>query len=127
MSPEATLTDILLRIAGVVILYYAGTRGVIVLTRKCAGRWYRRALVSFSFALLFAPSVIGGGGHGSLFPAPAWMAAVDAIDRGRWSDLANWGLVPIAGTWLLCLVVSSLFVMSQNKKNKVDAHAKENR
>src|SRR5688572_2115338 len=89
-----------------VLLYYAGTRGVLLLTRRHAGRWYRRALVSFSFAALFAPSVIGVGAHGGILPVPAWMAAVESF-RHEWWELFWLALGSIGITAIIFFVIAS--------------------
>jgi hypothetical protein len=123
---ELTLAEGLLRLALVVMLYYAGTRGVLVLTRKYSGRWTRRVVVAFSFAVLFAPS-IAGVGHGGLIPVPAWATAVDTAVRGRWLDFGTWGLLPILVTWVLFLALAWLgSLMFHNKNNnKVDTHGNQ--
>jgi hypothetical protein len=117
----------LLGIAGLVLLYYAGTRGVVVLTRRWAGRWYRRVLVSLSFAALFAPSFIGVGAHGGFFPSPAWVTALDTASRNRWADFFTWGLAPIGIMWVAFFSVSSFMSLMSNNKNykKVDTYGKE--
>ena len=118
MVEEVSLLEGLLRIVWVVLLYYAGTRGILVLTRRHAGRWYRRALVSCSFAALFAPSITGVGAHGGLFPAPAWVTALDTASRGRWADLTVWGLIPIGIAWIVFFGLASLELFMSNNKNK---------
>jgi len=116
----------LLGLAGLVVLYYAGTRGILVLTSRAAGRWYRRALVSLSFAGLFAPSLLGVG-HGGILPAPAWIVAIEYAREGIWAGVVRWGLVPILATWLVFFVFSSLSSVLSKKNNnkKVDTHGKE--
>lgn len=125
MHEEVSLIEGLLRTVGVVLLYYMGTRGIVVLTRPYAGRWYRRALVSLSFAVLFAPS-LAGVGHGAVVPVPAWVTALDTASRWRGGDFLTWGLLPIAVTWVVFFGLASLAHMSNNnKKNKVDNHGRE--
>ncbi|MGH8482294.1 MAG: hypothetical protein ACRES8_07530 [Nevskiaceae bacterium] len=125
MHEEVSLFEGLLRIVGIVLAYYIGTRGLILLTRRHEGRWYRRALLSLSFALLFAPSVTGVG-HGGVVPAPAWVTALDTATRGRWGDFLTWGLFPVAATWIVFFGLASLmFKSNDNKNNKVDNHGRE--
>jgi hypothetical protein len=119
---EVSLFLVVLRVIGFVLLYYVGTRGVILLTRRYAGRWYRRALVSLSFAVLFAPSVIGVGAHGGIMPVPAWMAAAESARHGWWSVFFV-ALGAIVATAILLFLVASL--MSKNNNNKADTHGKE--
>ena len=123
MRDEITLVEGLVRLALVVVLYYVGTRGVLVLTRRYAGRWFRRLVVTFSFAVLFAPSVAGVG-HGGLIPVPAWATAIDTAYRGRWLDFCTWGLLPIVATWVLLIALVSLvtLILHNKKNNKVDSH-----
>jgi len=127
MDEELSLVEGLLRMVGVVLLYYAGTRGVLVLTRKHAGTWLRRALVSLSFAVLFAPSLTGVG-HGGVMLAPAWVVALDTANRGRWDDVLVWGLFPITLAWIVFVGMASVasLTSNNNKKNKVDNHGREN-
>lgn len=120
-----SLWTTLLGLAGLVVLYYAGTRGILVVTKRIAGRWYRRALVSLSFAGLFAPSLLGVG-HGGILPGPAWMVAIEYAREGLWAGVVRWGLVPILATWLVFFALASLSsVLSKNNNKKVDTHGKE--
>jgi hypothetical protein len=120
-----TLSKLLLGIAVTVLVYYGGTRGVIVCTQRWAGRWYRRALVSLSFAVLFAPSLTGVG-HGGVLPVPAWTAAGVYAGEGIWKGFVMAGVVPIVITWVFFFVITSFAsLMSKNKNNKVDIYGKE--
>jgi hypothetical protein len=120
------LWKILLGIAGVTLLYYGGTRGVLALTRAHAGRWYRRFVVALSFAALFSPSIVGIGAHGGFMPVPAWVTAIETASRGRWVDFITWGLAPIAATWVIFFVAASMMSQKSNNKNKkVDTNGKE--
>ena len=97
----------MLMVVGYVFLYYVGTRGVLLLTRRHTGRWYRRAIVSMSFAVLFAPS-LAGVGHGGLMPAPAWMVAVQLATENGWVGFWQAGVFPMLVTWAIFFVVASL-------------------
>jgi hypothetical protein len=120
-----SMLGVLLGIAGTVLLYYAGTRGILLLTSSLAGRWHRRALVSLSFAALFAPSLMGVG-HGGIFPVPAWVVAIEYASAGMWPGVLRWGLAPILVTWLVFFALSSVSsVLSKNNNKKVDTHGKQ--
>lgn len=101
------LWHVLLGIVGYVLLYYVGTRGVLLATRRYEGRWYRRAIVSLSFATLFAPS-LAGVGHGGLMPVPAWMVAVQLATENGWVGFWQAGILPIVLTWAAFFVGASL-------------------
>lgn len=119
------MLTMLLGIAGLVVMYYLGTRGVLVATSKFSGRWYRRALVSLSFAVLFAPS-LAGVGHGGVFPAPAWIVAFEYAKAGIGAGVLRWGLVPIVVTWIILFSLSSFVsALSKNNNKKVDAHGED--
>jgi hypothetical protein len=122
---EYPLWLVFARLVGLVLLYYTGTRGVLVLTERHAGRRWRRALVTLSFAFLFAPSVTAVG-HGGIFPGPAWMVGMVYIQEDAWRGAVQWGLTPILATWAVFFVLATLgALMSKNKNNKVDTHGKE--
>jgi hypothetical protein len=127
MYEEVSLLEGLLRIVAVVLIYYMGTRGVIVLTRRFAGRTWRRALVSLSLAVLFAPSVVPFGAHGGHLPVPAWVATVVYMTENAGVGVVGYGVVPTLVSWAVFFAVASVVhLMSNNKKNnKVDAHGKE--
>lgn len=119
------LWKVLLGIVGFVLLYYFGTRGVLLATQRHAGRWYRHAIVSLSFAALLAPS-LAGVGHGGLMPAPAWMVAVQYATEHRWEGFWKAGVLPVLITWAIFFAMASFKShMSKNKNNKVDTHGKE--
>jgi hypothetical protein len=115
----------LLGLIAVVLFYYAGTRGVFALTSGLAGRWHRSLIVSLSFAVLFAPSLLGFG-HAGVVPAPAWFVAIEYAREGIWSGVVRWGLLPVLLTWVVFFAVSSFSsALSKNNNKKVDAHGKE--
>ena len=118
------LWHVLVGVAGLVVVYYLGTRGVSLLTQEW-NCWSRRAVVTLSNAVLFAPSVAGAG-HGGIFPMPAWMAAWQYATEGIWKGVAWYGVVPMLVTWAVFFVFASLYpLMSKNKNKKVDTHGKE--
>lgn len=124
-SEAHSLFTMLLGIAALVVVYYLGTRGVLLVTRKHAGRWHRRALVSLSFAVLFAPS-LAGVGHGGILPAPAWTVAIEYARAGMGAGVLRWGLIPIIVTWFIFFTLSSFSsALSKNNNKKVDTHGED--
>lgn len=118
------LWHVLLGIAGIVLLYYGGTRGVYTFTERLHG-WQQCALRSLSLAILLAPS-LAGAGHGGVFPAPAWMVALQYASEDLPNGVVRWGLVPIAATWVILFAAMSVALLtSKNKNNKVDSYGKE--
>lgn len=116
------LWQVVLGVVGLVLLYYAGTRGVIVLTRRWVGLWHRRAVISLSLAVLFAPS-LAGVGHAGVLPAPAWLVATQYANEGIGAGVWKWGLLPIIATWGAFFVLATVgAVLSKNNNKKVDTH-----
>jgi hypothetical protein len=116
------MVGVLLQIVLIVLGYYIGTRGILVATRRYSGQWQRRALVSLSFAVLFAPSVAGVG-HGGLLPMPAWIVAGYYVSEGLREGALWWGVIPMLVTWVTFFGVATIWsFMSKNKNNKVDTN-----
>lgn len=124
-TAEPALWQVVLYLTGIVVVYYAGTRGIVVATRRFQGRWWRRALVSLTLAILFAPS-LAVVGHGGIIPAPAWVVGIEYADAGIWTGVMRWSVAPMLAVWGILFVLSSLgAVLSKNKNKKVDTHGKE--